>query len=74
MWKNVVTPTILVIGFWGLSSIATAYYIHWLESLPKKMIQEDLSTIRAADKMRYTVGQLNRTMANAHRPIDPDHR
>lgn len=72
MWKNVVAPTILVIVFWGLSSIATAYYIRWLEGVPERMVLEDLSTIRAADQMRYHLGVILRTVASAKRPIAPE--
>src|SRR5665213_2257487 len=71
MWKNVVAPTLLVIAFWGLSSVATAYYISWLESVPTRMIMEDLTTIHAADNMRHTLGQIGRLMAVAPRPVSP---
>ncbi|HWE02847.1 MAG TPA: ATP-binding protein [Tepidisphaeraceae bacterium] len=71
MWKNVVAPTLLVIAFWGLSTIATAYYISWLESVPARMVMEDLATIHAADNMRHALGQINRTMALAPRPVLP---
>jgi two-component system sensor histidine kinase HydH len=69
MWKNVVAPTLLVIAFWGLSTVATAYYISWLEAVPARMIVEDLSTIHAADNMRHTLGQINRLMTLAPRPL-----
>ena len=69
MWKNVVAPTLLVILFWGLSSIATAYYIRWLEAVPERMILEDLTTIHAADSMRYKMGVLFRLVLGADHPI-----
>ena len=72
MWKNVVAPTLVVILFWGLSNVATAYYIRSLESVPTRMILEDLSTIHAADAMRHALGEINRTMAAANRPISAE--
>src|SRR6185437_6174504 len=69
MWKNVVAPTLLVILFWGASSVATAYYIRWLEAVPERMILEDLTTIHAADSMRYKMGVLFRLVLGAEHPI-----
>src|SRR4051812_34420810 len=69
MWKNVVAPTILVIAFWGLSSVATAYYIRSLEAVPQQMIRDDLTTIQAAAQMRYHLGVVFRAIASADRPI-----
>ncbi len=71
MWKKFVAPTLLVILFWGASSVATAYYIRWLEAVPERMIMEDLSTIHAQDAMRFKLGQLLRTIVNAERPVKP---
>jgi signal transduction histidine kinase len=72
MWKNVVAPTLLVIFFWGLSSIATAYYIQRLEAVPKRMILEDLTTIHAADQMRFNIGALFRAIAGTKDPVMPE--
>lgn len=74
MWKNVVAPTLLVIIFWGLSNVATAFYIRWLERVPERMIMEDLSTIHAADAMRHDLGEINRAMARAEHPISQQTR
>jgi signal transduction histidine kinase len=68
MWKNIAAPAVLVVFFWGISIFASTWYIHWLEQAEAKMISEDLSTIRAANDMRYDIRRMQRTTAESQRP------
>jgi len=52
MWKTIVAPTVLVSLLWITISGATTYYIHWVSKSHARLLDENLSTIRAAGAMQ----------------------
>src|SRR4051812_43855060 len=65
MWKKIAAPVAVVVFFWGLSSIASTWYINWLDRSQQRMILEDLGTIRATEDIRYCVRRINRALTTA---------
>ena len=70
MWKSFIAPALLVAICWAFSRAVSSYYIRSLESVPEKMILEDLSSIIAAHSMERVLGKANQALIEMPRPVD----
>ena len=64
MWKRVVTPAIVVSILWIAGSSISTYYIHRVYESHSRVLEENVSTIRAAWACRTRSGDCTRSSWN----------
>jgi signal transduction histidine kinase len=65
MWKKVIGPTILVSLLWIAGSSITNYYVHRVYEYHSKILDENVSTIRAAWAMQDALWRLQAVVMEA---------
>jgi two-component system sensor histidine kinase HydH len=55
MWKPFVLPVILVILAWWIASLATTYYVGWLDRSYQRAFVENVASVRAAGVLQEAV-------------------
>jgi two-component system, NtrC family, sensor histidine kinase HydH len=65
MWKKVIWPTILVSLLWIAGSTITNHYVHRVYEYHSRVLEENVSTIRAAWAMQDTLWRLQAAVAEA---------
>jgi signal transduction histidine kinase len=65
MWKKVVGPTLLMTFLWLSTSGATTVYIFWLTDSNTRILQENVSSIRAAGMMQESLWKLQSAFLDA---------
>jgi len=65
MWKKVVGPTLLVTFLWLSISGATTVYIFWLSDSNTRILEEHVSSIRAAGTMQQSLWKLQSEFLDA---------
>jgi hypothetical protein len=58
MWKQVLPPVVLVTALWVAMSVATTYYVQWVDNSYQRVSRENLSSIRAADDLQQTLWRI----------------
>ena len=65
MWKKVIGPTILVSLLWIAGSSITNYYVHRVYEYHSRVMEENVSTIRAAWAMQDALWRLQAIVMEA---------
>ena len=65
MWKKVIGPTILVSLLWIAGSSITNYYVHRVYEYHSRVLEENVSTIRAAWAMQDALWRLQAVVMEA---------
>ena len=65
MWKRVIGPTILVSVLWIAGSTITNHYVHIVYEYHTKVIEQNVSTIRAAWAMQDALWRLQAVVVEA---------
>ncbi len=58
MWKSIIAPAVVVSLCWLIVGGATTYYLSWQDQTLDRVLEENVSSIRAANEMQETVWQM----------------
>lgn len=58
MWKHIFVPTLFVIVLWVVFSGLTTWYIHWQDVQQARLLEENVSSMRATGAMQELVWQM----------------
>lgn len=65
LWKEALAPTLLLGGLWLVFSLATTAYIARLDRGYQRVVDEDVSSMRAAGEIQAILWSLHDTLADA---------
>ena len=65
LWKQALIPTLLLGGLWLAFSLATTGYIAWLDRGYRRLLNENVATMRATGEMQGILWSLHDTIADA---------
>lgn len=58
MWKSTIAPALVVSTFWLIVGGATTYYLHWQSKALDRVLEENVSSIRAANQMQQMIWRI----------------
>lgn len=58
MWKSIVAPAVVVSVFWLIVGGTTSYYLFWQSKALDRLLEENVTSIRAASEMQQTVWRI----------------
>lgn len=58
MWKSTIAPALVVSTFWLIVGGATTYYLHWQSKSLDRILEENVSSIRAANQMQQMIWRI----------------
>ena len=67
MWKRIIAPAVVVSLCWLIVGGATTYYLSWQDQALDRVLEENVSSIRAANEMQETVWQMQAVARQAAR-------
>lgn len=67
MWKSIIAPAVVVSLCWLIVGGTTTYYLSWQDQAVDRVLEENVSSIRAANEMQETVWQMQSVARQAAR-------
>ena len=67
MWKSIIAPAVVVSLCWLIVGGSTSYYLSWQDRALDRVLEENVTSIRAANEMQKTVWRMQSVVLQAAR-------